>query len=227
MAEVLGDFVERASLVEEQGRAGVAEVVAAEVRDARALERGDPDAPPPVLPAQVAAGGVRKDERVRRRAALGEVEGDELARDGREELGLAGARRFRRRHLAVRERGANHEALAGAAAVVEHVAPGERVRLAGPKPLVGEHADERCVLLIELPADRLDYLGRPRVDRRSAAVAESPGADDGVPGEAPPLDGAVEDALQEAERAIDRRDAGAVESQLGAVAVDRLAGDFA
>jgi len=37
----------------------------------------------------------------------------------------------------------------------------------------------------------------------------------------------VEDALQEAERAVDRRDAGTVEPQLGAVAVDRLAGDLA
>jgi len=70
VAEVLGDLVQRAALVEEQGRAGVTEVVAAEVGDAGALERGDPDAPPPVLPAQVAAGGVGEDERVGGRAAL-------------------------------------------------------------------------------------------------------------------------------------------------------------
>jgi hypothetical protein len=132
VAEVFGDLVQCAALVEEQGRAGVAEVVAAEVRDAGELERGNPDSAAPVLAAQVAACGVREDERVDGRAALGEVERDELARDGREELGLAGARRLRRRHLAVGERSAHHEALAGSAAVVEDVAPGERVRLAGP-----------------------------------------------------------------------------------------------
>jgi len=92
VAEVLGDLVECAALVEEERGAGVAEVVAAEVGDGGALERGDPDAPSPVLAAQVPAGGVREDERVRGRASLGEVERDEFARDGREELGLAGAR---------------------------------------------------------------------------------------------------------------------------------------
>ncbi|HEX5174680.1 MAG TPA: hypothetical protein VFV91_11120 [Gaiellaceae bacterium] len=89
MSEVLGDLVQRAALVEEERGAGVAEVVAAEVGDAGALERGDPDAAAPVLAAQVAAGGVWEDERVRGRAALGEVERDEFARDGHEELGLA------------------------------------------------------------------------------------------------------------------------------------------
>jgi hypothetical protein len=51
VTEVLGDLVERAAFVKQQRRAGVAKVIAAEVRDACVLERGDPDAPPPVLPA--------------------------------------------------------------------------------------------------------------------------------------------------------------------------------
>jgi hypothetical protein len=155
------------------------------------------------------------------------VERDELARDRREELGLAGARRLRCRHLAVGERSADHEALAGAAAVVEHVSPGERVRLAGPQPFVGEHADERRVLLVELPADRLDDLGRPRVDRRGAAVAEPAVPTTGFQASRRHSTARWKTALQEAERAVDCRDAGAVESQLGAVAVDRLAGDLA
>jgi hypothetical protein len=63
---VLGDLVERAAFVEEQCGAGVAEVVAAEVGDAGALECGDPDAASPVLPAEVAVVAVGEDERARR-----------------------------------------------------------------------------------------------------------------------------------------------------------------
>ena len=44
VAEVLRDFVQRAALVEEQGRTGMAEVVAAEVGNVRALERRVPGA---------------------------------------------------------------------------------------------------------------------------------------------------------------------------------------
>ena len=65
VAEVFGDFVQRAALVEQQRGAGVAEVVAAEVGDAGALERGDPDAPAPVVSAQVAALAVGEDKRLR------------------------------------------------------------------------------------------------------------------------------------------------------------------
>ena len=72
MTEVLCDLVERAALVEEQGGAGVAKVVAAEVHNTRALERGDPDTPPPVLPTQVAAFAVGEHKRVRVRPAAGE-----------------------------------------------------------------------------------------------------------------------------------------------------------
>src|SRR5204862_33190 len=63
VAEVLGDLVERAAFVEEQGGAGVAQVVAAEVGNAGALECRDPDPPPPVLTTEVAACRVREDER--------------------------------------------------------------------------------------------------------------------------------------------------------------------
>jgi hypothetical protein len=65
VAEVFGHFVQRAAFVEKQRCAGVAEVVAAEVRDAGALERGDPDAAAPVVSAEVAALAVREDELVR------------------------------------------------------------------------------------------------------------------------------------------------------------------
>ena len=52
-------------------------------------------------------------------------------------------------------------------------------------------------------------------------------ADDRVPGKAAPLNCPVEDALEQPERAIHRRRAGAVDADLGAVAVDRLACDIA
>jgi hypothetical protein len=47
VAEVLGELVERTTLVEEQGGAGVAEVVAPEVGEGGPLERWYPDAPAP------------------------------------------------------------------------------------------------------------------------------------------------------------------------------------
>jgi hypothetical protein len=47
-------------------------------------------------------------------------------------------------------------------------------------------------LLIEQPADRLDGLGRARVDRFRARVRDAADADDWVPGEAAPLDCAME-----------------------------------
>jgi hypothetical protein len=59
VAEVLGDLVECAALVQEQGGAGVAQVGS---RDAGALERGDPDAPSPVLPARLRRLGRALDE---------------------------------------------------------------------------------------------------------------------------------------------------------------------
>jgi hypothetical protein len=51
VAEVLGDLVERPAFVEEQRRAGVAKVVAAEVGNTGALERRDPDSATPVMTA--------------------------------------------------------------------------------------------------------------------------------------------------------------------------------
>jgi hypothetical protein len=91
MAEVLCDLVERAALVEERGRAGMAEVVAAEVWDAGALERGDPDAALPVLPPQVPALAVGEDERAGIGSTAGEIKLDELACDRPEQLRLAAA----------------------------------------------------------------------------------------------------------------------------------------
>jgi hypothetical protein len=100
VAEVFRDLVERAPFVEEQRRARVPEVVAAEVGDAGALERGDPDAAAPVVPAQVPALAVLEDELAPVGSTLSEVELDQLARDRLEQLGLTAAPRLRRRDLA-------------------------------------------------------------------------------------------------------------------------------
>jgi hypothetical protein len=135
--------------------------------------------------------------------------------------------RLRRRHLVTGERALDEQPLARSAAIVEHVAPGKRVRLARAQPLVGENADERCVLLVEPGADRLDRLRVPGVDRRRADVCEPACADDRVPGEPAPLHGTVEDALQYSERAVDSRGAGAVCADARAVRVDRPARDLA
>jgi len=96
------------------------------------------------------------------------------------------------------------------AAVVEDVSPLERVGLAGSESLVGQYADERGVLPVELRADCLDGLGCARIDRLGTAVGEAARADDRVPVETTPLDGAVEDALEQPERAIHGRNAGAL-----------------
>jgi hypothetical protein len=58
-------------------------------------------------------------------------------------------------------------------------------------------------------------------------VGDTPDADDRVPTEPAPLDRAVEDALEYAERPVDRRRAGAVDAQARGVGVDRLAVDLA
>src|SRR4051794_15450644 len=88
VAEVLGDLVECSALVEKQGGAGVAQVVAAEVGDASALECRNPNPAPPVLSTQVAAFGVREHEGVVAWATAGEVKAQQFARNRREELGL-------------------------------------------------------------------------------------------------------------------------------------------
>lgn len=59
---LLGDLVERATLVKEQG---VARIVAPEVGDAGSLERRDPDAPTPVLATQMASRAVGENEHAR------------------------------------------------------------------------------------------------------------------------------------------------------------------
>ena len=99
VAEMLGYLVQRPPLVEQQRRAGVAQVVAAEVGDAGPLERRNPDSSPPVLPAQVATRSIREHERLCAWPAPSEVELDQLARDGREEFGFSCACRLRRGDL--------------------------------------------------------------------------------------------------------------------------------
>jgi hypothetical protein len=124
----------------------VAEVVAAEIGDIGALEGGDPDAASPVLPAQVAAVAVGEDERAGVGSTAGEIEVDELACDRREQLGLAAALRLGRRDLVARDRTLDPKPPAWLAAVVDDVAPDERVGLCRPQALVGEDADEGGVL---------------------------------------------------------------------------------
>jgi hypothetical protein len=227
VAEVLGDLVQRAALVEEQRGARVAEVVAAEVSDACAFERGDPDATTPVVSAQVSAPAVGKDELVRLRPSTREVELDKLARDRLEELRLAAALRLRRGDLAAGDGLLHTQAPAWPAAIVEDVTPDERVRLGRPQAFVGEDTDERGVLRVELRADRLDRLRCASVDRLRAGVRDPADTDHGIPGKPSPLDGAMEDTLEDAERAVDRRRAGPVDAELRRVRVDRLARDFA
>jgi hypothetical protein len=227
VAEVLGHLVERAALVEEQRGAGVAEVVAAEIGHASALEGRDPDAPPPVLPAQVAALAVGEDERARVPWSAGEVELDELAGDRLEEVGLAAALRFRRRDLVAGDRALDAQPLARAAAVVHDVAPDERISLRRPQAFVGEDGDQGGVLRVELSTDCLDRLGRAGVDRLGATVGDTAHANNGIPRETPPLDRTVEDALQHSQCTVDRRGAGAVDADSRGVVVDRLAGDLA
>jgi hypothetical protein len=112
----------------------VAEVVAAEVRHAGTLERGHPDAAAPVLAAEVAAGGIGEDERVAARPALGEVELCELARDGREQLGFAGALRLGRRHCLAGDGAVDAQALAWLPAVIEHVVQTSAYASPGRRP---------------------------------------------------------------------------------------------
>jgi hypothetical protein len=222
MAEVLGHLVERAAFVEKQCCAGVAEVVAAEVGDAGPLERGHPDASAPVLAAEVAACRVGEDESCGRWASLRKVELDELARHRCEQLGLTGARRLGRGHLLAGDCVVDSQAPAWLATVIQDVVPDERVRLAGAKALVGEDADQSGVPRVELQPNRLDRFGRACVDRRCAGVREPSCADDGVPGEPPPFDGAMEDALEDSECTVDGRRPGAVRSDARTVGVDCL-----
>ena len=187
VTKVFGDLIQRAALVEEQRGARVSEVVAAEVGDAGALESGDPDAAAPVVPTQVAALAVGEDQRLKVGSTAGEVELDELARDRLEQLRLSPALRLRRCHLAAGDGPLDAQALAWAAAVVEDVAPHERVCLSRPQALVGEDADERGVLRVELRTDRFDCLRRASVDRLGAGVRDAANADDRIPAEPSPF----------------------------------------
>jgi len=227
MSEVVRDLVHGAPFVEEERRAGVAEVVGAEVGEPSPPERGNPAAAAPVLPTEVAALAVAEDERKRLGLAGGEVELGELLGDRREELGLTGALRLRRRELLARDGTLDEQARSRVSAVVDDVAPLKRERLARSEALVGEHAHERGVRRAELRTDRLDRLGGARVDRLVANVGQPPDAEHGIPLEATPLDRAVEDALQDAERPVDCGRAGTVGAERGGVGVDRLAVDVA
>ncbi|HEU5371382.1 MAG TPA: hypothetical protein VFU51_03240 [Gaiellaceae bacterium] len=116
------------------------------------------------------AAGVREDEPVEGRTAVRQVEGDELSRDGPEQLRLASACGLRGRDLAARDRALDPQPLARLAAIVEDIAPGERIRLGRSQAFVGEQADEGSVLLVELPADRLDGFGSAGADRLGTCV---------------------------------------------------------
>src|SRR5689334_19223615 len=109
------------------------------------------------------------------------------------------------------------------ATLVEQLAPDQRVRLSGSDTFVGQDADERSDALPTLRLGRLDGLRRARVDGVRARVRDPADADDGVPREPAPLDGPVEDALEEGERAVDGRRSGAVDPDLCCIGVDRLA----
>ncbi|HMI99713.1 MAG TPA: hypothetical protein VK488_07775 [Gaiellaceae bacterium] len=166
---------------------------------------------------------VREHERSRLRTAAGEVEIDELTPDRLEELRLAAALRLRRGDLAAGDGPLDAQALSWTAAIVEDVAPDERVRLGRAQALIGEHADERGVLRVELRTDRLDRFRRARIDRLGAGVCDTANPDDGIPTEVSPFHGSVEDALKDAKRSVDRGRAGAVDAELCRVGVDRLA----
>src|SRR5206468_8757253 len=120
-----------------------------------ALERGYPDAGSPVVPTEVTALAVGKDEFVRLWSPAGEVELEELARDRLEQFRLPAALRLRGGDLAAGDGPLDSQALAWPAAIVEDVTPHERVRLSRSQTLVSEHADQRGVLRVELRADGL------------------------------------------------------------------------
>src|SRR6266508_3677135 len=67
-------------------------------------------------------------------------------------LRIAASLRLRRRHLVAGDGALDAKVLTRAAAVVDHVAPDEGVRLGRPEPLVGEDADEGGVLWVEAGA---------------------------------------------------------------------------
>ena len=120
----------------------------------------------------MAAVAVVEDELAKVRSTAGEIELDELAGYRREQFRLAAASRLRRRNLLAGDRTLDPEPLAWLAAVVDHVAPDERVRLCRPQALVGEDAHERGVLRVKPGADRLDRLRCAGVDRLGAALVE-------------------------------------------------------
>jgi hypothetical protein len=89
----------------------------------------------------VAAVAVGEDECAGIGATAGEVERDELAGDRCEQLRLAAALRLRGRDLVAGDGALDPEPLAGLAAVVDDVAPDERVGLRRSEAFVGEDAD--------------------------------------------------------------------------------------
>ena len=78
--------------------------------------------------------------------------------------------RLRGRDLVARDGALDEQPLARTDAVVDHVAPGERVRLARAEALVSEDADERGVGRAELGTDDLDRLRAARIDRLGVCV---------------------------------------------------------
>lgn len=215
----------------------MAEVVGAEVRFAGAFERRGPDTLPPVLPAKVAALRVGEDERAQVRPATREVKLGELCGDGSEELRLTTAGALRRHDLAFGKASRNAQPRTREASFVEEVAPLERKRLTRTEPLVSEHAHERRVGAAEADAGRhmrrvedrgansLNPLGFASVDRGVAQVRQADRPRGRIRRKTAPLDGPMEDPLQDGEAAVDRGHAGAGGAQLRPVLIDRLTRD--
>jgi len=172
---------------------------------------------PPVLPSYVAALRIREDERARVRATEREVELGELGGDRPEQLGGAGACTLRRPDVTFGEAADDAEPVAGPT-TIEDVSPFEGERLARAQAFVGEDAYESGIgeanrasgrALDDRGANGLYLLGRARVDRRVAHVRKANEPDDWVRRQPSPLDCSSEDTLQDRQRSVGRRRAGA------------------
>jgi hypothetical protein len=106
------------------------------------------------------------------------------------------------------------------------VAPAQRERLARPKPSVGEHGDQRRIeqsLLVQQDVSQL-LDGGWRHHRRKALIPVHGLADlaHGIVGDAVPLDGTLEHALQERQALLDRLRPGAVGGEVARELLDQL-----
>ncbi len=112
-----------------------------------------------------------------------------------------------------------------------HVPPLQRERLAGAQSRVGEHGHERRVAqpagVQQVRPQRLDGLRRQRHDGAVALERRLADRARRVRAEPLPLDGALEDPLQQRERLPDRLAADARGLEVAAEAGDRADGDVA